>query len=125
MNVDYDDPEELEICPYDPVHRIRRKRFPYHLVKCRKVMCYFGMTVGCVSGCVIMLGSRGILPINMIFQLISTERTRVSRCKFSSVVCCSTDRYLVNVLLFCYRTIQIKNTKSVHSMLVMSFQHWN
>lgn len=41
MNVDYDDPEELEICPYDPVHRIRRKRFPYHLVKCRKVIWYF------------------------------------------------------------------------------------
>lgn len=38
MNVDYDDPEELLICPYDPVHRIRIKRFPYHLVKCRKVI---------------------------------------------------------------------------------------
>ena len=22
MNIDYDDPEELEICPFDPVHRI-------------------------------------------------------------------------------------------------------
>ena len=53
MDIDYDDPEELEVCPYDPVHRIRRKRFPYHLVKCRKVIkvflyfyCdYFGVVV--------------------------------------------------------------------------------
>ena len=41
MDIDYDDPEELEICPYDPIHRIRRKRFPYHLVKCRKVSYQF------------------------------------------------------------------------------------
>ena len=53
MNVDYDDPEGSEICPYDPTHKIIRKRLPYHLVNCRKVICYFGMTVGCV----IMLGS--------------------------------------------------------------------
>ena len=45
MNVDYDDPEELEICPYDPVHRIRRKRFPYHLVKCRKVIDILTMII--------------------------------------------------------------------------------
>lgn len=28
---------ELLICPYDPVHRVAAKRFPYHLQKCRKV----------------------------------------------------------------------------------------
>lgn len=27
---------ELLICPYDPVHRVAAKRFPYHLQKCRK-----------------------------------------------------------------------------------------
>ena len=31
------DPNELLICPYDPVHRVAAKRFPYHLQKCRKV----------------------------------------------------------------------------------------
>lgn len=31
------DPNELKICPYDPVHRVSAKRFPYHLAKCRKV----------------------------------------------------------------------------------------
>ena len=31
------DADELFICPYDPVHRISAKRFPYHLMKCRKV----------------------------------------------------------------------------------------
>lgn len=30
------DPNELLICPYDPVHRVAAKRFPYHLTKCRK-----------------------------------------------------------------------------------------
>ena len=31
------DPNELLTCPYDPVHRVAAKRFPYHLQKCRKV----------------------------------------------------------------------------------------
>ena len=31
------DPNQLKICPYDPVHRVSAKRFPYHLAKCRKV----------------------------------------------------------------------------------------
>ena len=31
------DPNELLICPYDAVHRVAAKRFPYHLQKCRKV----------------------------------------------------------------------------------------
>ena len=31
------DPEELVVCPYDPVHRVARKRMQYHLIKCRKV----------------------------------------------------------------------------------------
>lgn len=30
------DPLELLTCPYDPVHRVAAKRFPYHLQKCRK-----------------------------------------------------------------------------------------
>ena len=30
-------PNELLTCPYDPVHRVAAKRFPYHLQKCRKV----------------------------------------------------------------------------------------
>uniref|UniRef100_A0A8C6ZY95 Gametocyte specific factor 1 n=1 Tax=Nothoprocta perdicaria TaxID=30464 RepID=A0A8C6ZY95_NOTPE len=30
------DPERLVQCPYDKHHRIRARRFPYHLVKCRK-----------------------------------------------------------------------------------------
>jgi len=36
INVE-NDPNELKICPYDPVHRVSAKRFPYHLAKCRKV----------------------------------------------------------------------------------------
>ena len=36
MNVE-NDPNQLKICPYDPVHRVSAKRFPYHLAKCRKV----------------------------------------------------------------------------------------
>ena len=35
--VDPYDPEELLVCPYDPVHKVARKRFTYHLIKCRKV----------------------------------------------------------------------------------------
>lgn len=31
------DPDELYVCPYDPVHRISAKRLPYHLSKCRKI----------------------------------------------------------------------------------------
>ncbi|XP_008937404.1 PREDICTED: gametocyte-specific factor 1, partial [Merops nubicus] len=30
------DPERLVQCPYDKHHQIRARRFPYHLVKCRK-----------------------------------------------------------------------------------------
>ncbi|OXB51794.1 hypothetical protein ASZ78_007936, partial [Callipepla squamata] len=30
------DPDRLIQCPYDNHHRIRARRFPYHLVKCRK-----------------------------------------------------------------------------------------
>ncbi|XP_070534152.1 uncharacterized protein [Ptychodera flava] len=30
------DPDELLMCPYDPVHRVAAKRFPYHLMKCKK-----------------------------------------------------------------------------------------
>ncbi|XP_046561712.1 uncharacterized protein LOC124270721 isoform X2 [Haliotis rubra] len=32
----YGDPEEVEPCPYDKSHMIRRKRMQYHLMKCRK-----------------------------------------------------------------------------------------
>ncbi|XP_072041816.1 uncharacterized protein [Amphiura filiformis] len=30
------DPDQLFVCPYDPIHRVVAKRFPYHLMKCRK-----------------------------------------------------------------------------------------
>ncbi|XP_072349737.1 uncharacterized protein [Scyliorhinus torazame] len=30
------DSEQLLTCPYNESHQIRRSRFPYHLVKCRK-----------------------------------------------------------------------------------------
>ncbi|NXG37721.1 GTSF1 factor, partial [Dromaius novaehollandiae] len=30
------DPERLVQCPYNKHHQIRARRFPYHLVKCRK-----------------------------------------------------------------------------------------
>ncbi|XP_038052173.1 uncharacterized protein LOC119724926 [Patiria miniata] len=30
------DPEQYVICPYDKVHRILAKRYPYHIMKCRK-----------------------------------------------------------------------------------------
>jgi hypothetical protein len=30
------DPESLVQCPYDKIHRIRLKRLPYHLQKCRR-----------------------------------------------------------------------------------------
>lgn len=38
------DPNELLICPYDPVHRVAAKRFPYHLQKCRKQYSSAGWT---------------------------------------------------------------------------------
>ena len=31
------DPEDYLECPYDKTHMVRAKRFPYHLMKCRKV----------------------------------------------------------------------------------------
>ena len=37
MNDKENDPNDLLVCPYDAVHRISRKRYPYHLAKCRKV----------------------------------------------------------------------------------------
>ncbi|XP_042555139.1 gametocyte-specific factor 1-like, partial [Dipodomys spectabilis] len=30
------DPERLLPCPYDKGHKVMARRFPYHLVKCRK-----------------------------------------------------------------------------------------
>ncbi|XP_074656673.1 uncharacterized protein LOC141909891 [Tubulanus polymorphus] len=30
------DPDDLIECPYDSVHMVRAKRFPYHLMKCRR-----------------------------------------------------------------------------------------
>ncbi|KAL9974378.1 hypothetical protein ACROYT_G011402 [Oculina patagonica] len=39
------DPNRLLICPYDPVHRVAAKRFPYHLQKCRKQYASAGWTV--------------------------------------------------------------------------------
>eukprot|EP00106_Octopus_bimaculoides_P020486 XP_014787928.1 PREDICTED: uncharacterized protein LOC106881919 isoform X2 [Octopus bimaculoides] len=30
------DPDDYEICPYDPVHRVQSRRMVYHLEKCRK-----------------------------------------------------------------------------------------
>ncbi|KAJ7376657.1 hypothetical protein OS493_033539 [Desmophyllum pertusum] len=39
------DPLQLKICPYDPVHRVAAKRFPYHLQKCRKQYASAGWTV--------------------------------------------------------------------------------
>ena len=35
--VDPYDPSEMLVCPYDPVHRLARKRMQGHLIKCRKV----------------------------------------------------------------------------------------
>ncbi len=34
---DFCNPDKLLLCPYDPHHLIRACRFPYHLIKCRKV----------------------------------------------------------------------------------------
>lgn len=31
------DPEKLLQCPFDKNHKIRSSRFPYHIIKCRKV----------------------------------------------------------------------------------------
>lgn len=31
------DPDRLVQCPYDPNHMIRQSRFPYHVLKCKKV----------------------------------------------------------------------------------------
>jgi hypothetical protein len=36
----WEDPDELVVCPYDPVHRVQRKRYQYHLMKCRKVSAF-------------------------------------------------------------------------------------
>lgn len=41
LSVDSLDPEKLIQCPYDKNHQIRACRFPYHLIKCRKVRYYF------------------------------------------------------------------------------------
>ena len=41
LSVDSLDPEKLIQCPYDKNHQIRACRFPYHLIKCRKVGYYF------------------------------------------------------------------------------------
>ncbi|KAI6661070.1 hypothetical protein LOD99_13792 [Oopsacas minuta] len=30
------DPDDLVVCPYDPVHRVAAKKLPYHISKCRK-----------------------------------------------------------------------------------------
>ena len=30
------DPEDLVVCPFDETHVIRHKRFPYHLIECRR-----------------------------------------------------------------------------------------
>lgn len=38
------DPDALKICPYDPVHKVKAKRFPYHLEKCRKQYASAGWT---------------------------------------------------------------------------------
>lgn len=48
---DLRDPERLVQCPYDKHHQIRACRFPYHLVKCRKVRCRVGTLryVTCMS----------------------------------------------------------------------------
>ncbi|XP_072042717.1 uncharacterized protein [Amphiura filiformis] len=35
-NFDMVDPDAEFICPYDPVHKIIAKRFPYHVMRCRK-----------------------------------------------------------------------------------------
>jgi len=32
-----EEPEKLMQCPYDKNHQIRPCRFPYHIIKCRKV----------------------------------------------------------------------------------------
>ncbi|XP_008277069.1 gametocyte-specific factor 1-like [Stegastes partitus] len=34
--MDDNDPNKLVQCPYDKNHQIRSKRFPYHVLKCRK-----------------------------------------------------------------------------------------
>lgn len=39
--IDSLDPEKLLQCPYDKNHQIRACRFPYHLIKCKKVGYYF------------------------------------------------------------------------------------
>ncbi|CAM4677015.1 unnamed protein product, partial [Lepidochelys olivacea] len=39
--VDALDPERLRQCPYDKYHRIRACWFPYHLIKCRKMLCTY------------------------------------------------------------------------------------
>ena len=41
---DHVDPDEEFICPYDPVHKVIAKRFPYHVMKCRKVGSYSILT---------------------------------------------------------------------------------
>lgn len=41
LPVDSLDPEKLLQCPYDKNHQIRACRFPYHLIKCRKVSVVF------------------------------------------------------------------------------------
>lgn len=33
------DPDRLLQCPFDKNHQIRSSRFPYHIIKCRKVSC--------------------------------------------------------------------------------------
>ena len=47
--IDSLDPEEMVVCPFDPVHRLRRKRLQYHIMKCSLVGCHARVTVNRVT----------------------------------------------------------------------------
>lgn len=55
------DPEELLVCPYDPVHKVARKRMQIHLVKCRKV-----------GGNFLIMCKVGVIGLKMISYLPET-----------------------------------------------------
>ena len=66
------DPEELISCPFDEVHMLRRKRMPYHIIKCGKVTLlvnYNGVEICHVPGCHITYHINLILHYHFIRTL--------------------------------------------------------
>ncbi|CAM4660103.1 unnamed protein product [Lepidochelys olivacea] len=71
------DPERLRQCPYDKYHRIRACWFPYHLIKCRKMLCtYFcnvNTSVRFQVAVLLFQGLSGQGPVYLKYQCVYNE----------------------------------------------------